>query len=142
MTMSTQVSTLTPEQIELLKSAYIPEEQWEHCHIAENSIFTPIYDQLGNLVNSGKEVYDKWIYDKENPPTPPKTTEEKLADVTKELAFTKVENTQLKQQVSSLTLESAKSIIEMNSLKQQNSQLTLTLAQLQNQVNSLIQPQA
>lgn len=57
----------------ILEEAYIPEEEWEFCYISEDGlIFRPIYDRdTQEMLETGKEYYDRYMANKDNPVEPP-----------------------------------------------------------------------
>ena len=51
---------MTDEQKIILKNANILEEDYENCYITEdNIIFTPLKDIEGNLIKTGKQLYEE-----------------------------------------------------------------------------------
>lgn len=132
------ITDLTPEQIERLKKSFIPEQQWEHCYFTESTIFTPIYDELGKIKKNGKTIYDESIYDIENKPVPKKTTEQKLAEITLKLCKSELEKENLNKQTALLTLEFAKSNLKIEQVEEVNLQLISKITLLQTKLDELI----
>ncbi len=47
---------------ETLKRANIPEKHWNYCYIStEGIIWTPATNESGEILQTGKEVYDDYI---------------------------------------------------------------------------------
>lgn len=58
--------------IEKLRSANIPESWWEKCYItADGMIFTPQFNENGEITKTGEQAYNEWIANKDKvvPPT-------------------------------------------------------------------------
>ena len=44
---------------EILRNAFIPESEWENCYISDDGmIFTPRYDDNGDMVKTGEQAYN------------------------------------------------------------------------------------
>ena len=76
---------------EILKKAFIPESEWDNCYISDDGmIFTPRYDNNGNMVKTGEQAYNEYISAISNPTTPEPTEQEQInAMLMKEIAILK-----------------------------------------------------
>lgn len=76
---------------EILKRAYIPESEWENCYISDDGmIFTPRYDDNGDMVQTGEQAYNEYINALENQPISEPTEQEQInAMLMREIAILK-----------------------------------------------------
>ncbi len=80
---------------ELLKAAFIPESEWDNCYISDDGmIFTPRYDDNGDMVQTGEQAYSEYMEALENPPTSEPTEQEQInAMLMREIATLKAQVT-------------------------------------------------
>lgn len=80
---------------EILKRAYIPESEWENCYISDDGmIFTPRYDDNGDMVQTGEQAYNEYINALENQPISEPTEQEQInAMLMREIAALKAQVT-------------------------------------------------
>lgn len=80
---------------EILKKAFIPESEWDNCYISDDGmIFTPRYDNNGNMVKTGEQAYNEYISAISNPTTPEPTEQEQInAMLMREIAALKAQVT-------------------------------------------------
>ena len=80
---------------EILKRAYIPESEWENCYISDDGmIFTPRYDDNGDMVQTGEQAYNEYINALENQPISEPTEQEQInAMLMREIATLKAQVT-------------------------------------------------
>lgn len=76
---------------ELLKAAFIPESEWDNCYISDDGmIFTPRYDDNGDMVQTGEQAYNEYLKALENPPISEPTEQEQInAMLMREIAILK-----------------------------------------------------
>ena len=76
---------------EILKNAFIPESEWENCYISDDGmIFTPRYDDNGDMVQTGEQAYNEYINALENQPISEPTEQEQInAMLMREIAILK-----------------------------------------------------
>ena len=76
---------------EILKRAYIPESEWDNCYISDDGmIFTPRYDDNGDMVQTGEQAYNEYINALENQPISEPTEQEQInAMLMREIAILK-----------------------------------------------------
>lgn len=76
---------------EILKKAFIPESEWDNCYISDDGmIFTPRYDDNGDMVQTGEHAYNEYISAISNPTTPEPTEQEQInAMLMREIAILK-----------------------------------------------------
>ena len=76
---------------ELLKAAFIPESEWDNCYISDDGmIFTPRYDDNGDMVQTGEQAYNDYREALENPPVSEPTEQEQInAMLMREIAILK-----------------------------------------------------
>lgn len=95
----------TKQRNEILENA-CPQEWWESCYIAEdNMIFTPRFDEEGNELANGEQVYNEWIDQNNKSPEPSKmeVLEKKVAELEEEKELLNKENKLLHAQVEVLS---------------------------------------
>ena len=80
---------------EILRNAYIPESEWENCYISDDGmIFTPRYDDNGDMVQTGEQAYNEYINALENQPISEPTEQEQInAMLMREIAALKAQVT-------------------------------------------------
>ena len=80
---------------EILKNAFIPESEWENCYISDDGmIFTPRYDDNGDMVQTGEQAYNEYINALENQPISEPTEQEQInAMLMREIAALKAQVT-------------------------------------------------
>lgn len=80
---------------EILKNAFIPESEWDNCYISDDGmIFTPRYDDNGDMVKTGEQAYNEYISATSNSPTPEPTEQEQInAMLMREIASLKAQVT-------------------------------------------------
>ncbi len=80
---------------EILKKAFIPESEWENCYISDDGmIFTPRYDDNGDMVQTGEQAYNEYINALENQPISEPTEQEQInAMLMREIAALKAQVT-------------------------------------------------
>ena len=78
---------------EILKKAFIPESEWENCYISDDGmIFTPRYDDKGDMVQTGEQAYNDYLSAMTNPPMPEPTEQEQInAMLMREIASLKAQ---------------------------------------------------
>lgn len=76
---------------EILRNAFIPESEWENCYISNDGmIFTPKYDDNGDMVKTGEQAYNEYIEALENQPISEPTEQEQInAMLMREIAILK-----------------------------------------------------
>ena len=76
---------------ELLKAAFIPESEWDNCYISDDGmVFTPRYDDNGDMVQTGEQAYNDYREALENPPVSEPTEQEQInAMLMREIAILK-----------------------------------------------------
>lgn len=75
------------EKNEILEKAYIPEEMWADCFITEDGmIFTPRFNEDGEKLAIGEEIYNEWLANKDKPVIPKPTPEERAFALEQQLA--------------------------------------------------------
>lgn len=80
---------------EILKNAFIPESEWDNCYISDDGmIFTPRYDDNGDMVQTGEQAYNEYINALENQPISEPTEQEQInAMLMREIAALKAQVT-------------------------------------------------
>jgi len=80
---------------EILKKAFIPESEWDNCYISDDGmIFTPRYDDNGDMVQTGEQAYNEYINALENQPISEPTEQEQInAMLMREIAALKAQVT-------------------------------------------------
>ena len=80
---------------EILRNAFIPESAWEDCYISDDGmIFTPRYDDSGDMLKTGEQAYNEYISAISNPSTPEPTEQEQInAMLMREIAALKAQVT-------------------------------------------------
>ena len=97
---------MTEEKLQKLIDANIPEEWREHCFITEDGmIFTPRFDEEGEMVATGEEAYKQWLEAKDNPVEPEITDKEKIATLEGQVSSLESELMFTNQYVTDLELE-------------------------------------
>lgn len=97
---------MTEEQLQKLIDANIPEEWRENCFITEDGmIFTPRFDEDGEMTATGEQVHKEWLEAKENPVEPEETPEEKISALKGQVASLEEEVMTTNQYVTDLELE-------------------------------------
>lgn len=78
---------------ELLKAAFIPEQEWANCYISEDGmIFTPRYDEREEMTQTGEQAYLEYIQETAHPPAAEPTEQEQInALLMRELANLKAQ---------------------------------------------------
>lgn len=72
---------------ELLEEACIIEAWREYCYITEEEmIFTPRFDEEGELVATGEQAYKEWLEQKDKPIEVKPSVEEKIIILEQHLA--------------------------------------------------------
>lgn len=90
---------------ETLKNANIPSEWMDHCFIADGDvIFTPIFDECGVMVKTGKVNYDEWLANKDKPPIVEPTDAEKISNLFQRITQLESENAELTSLVTTMAL--------------------------------------
>lgn len=75
------------ERLEILENAYIPEEWREHCYITEEKmIFTPRFNEEGDMLVNGEQAYNGWLEQKDKPIIQEPTAEERAIILEQQLA--------------------------------------------------------
>ena len=76
---------------EILKNAFIPESEWDNCYISDDGmIFTPRYDDKGDMVQTGEQAYNDYREALENPPVSEPTEQGQInAMLMREIAILK-----------------------------------------------------
>lgn len=80
---------------EILNEANINESEWDNCYISDDGmIFTPLYDDNGQMLKTGEQAYNDYRSAMTNPPMPEPTQQEQInAMMMKELALLKAQVT-------------------------------------------------
>lgn len=88
------------EQIEeILENAYIPKELWSECFVTnERMIFTPLFNEFGEIIKNGNIVYKEWLENKDIPPAP-----NEMEVLNEQVVALEKENKLLKAQVEVLS---------------------------------------
>lgn len=90
---------------EILENAYIPEEWREHCFITEEEmIFTPLFNEDGEMIKTGEQVYTEWMENKDKPVEPVETPEQKIKRLESEVEALNSELTATNQYMTDLEL--------------------------------------
>lgn len=96
---------MTEEQLQKLIDANIPEEWREHCFITEDGmIFTPRFNEEGEMVATGEEAYNAWLEAKNNPITPEISDKEKIANLEEQVETLKQELLSTNQYIADLEI--------------------------------------
>lgn len=96
---------MTEEQLQKLIDANIPEEWREHCFITEDGmIFTPRFNEEGEMVATGEEAYNAWLEAKNNPIVPEISDKEKIANLEEQVATLKQELLSTNQYIADLEI--------------------------------------
>ena len=97
---------MTSEQLEILINANIPEDWREHCFITEDGmIFTPQFNEDGELIKNGEASYNEWLEAKDKPVEPTITPEEKISELEGQVVSLEEEVMVTNQYVTDLELE-------------------------------------
>lgn len=97
---------MTEEQLQKLIDANIPEEWREHCFITEEDmIFTPRFNEDGEMVATGEEAHQEWLEAKDKPAAPEITDKEKIQVLEGQVTSLEGELMTTNQYVTELELE-------------------------------------
>lgn len=98
---------MTQEQKnEILQNAYIPEEWWENCFVTDDEmIFTPLFNETGEITKTGEQVYTEWLENKDKPVEPEITDKEKIQALEEQVVVLNDELTSTNLYMTDLELE-------------------------------------
>lgn len=86
---------------EILESKGIDSTLFKFYYVTDNgTVISPEFNHEGNILKSGEEVYNKWLFDKEHPSSP---TPNEMEVLKEEVIALEKENKLLKAQVEALS---------------------------------------